>query len=68
MFRNSFFISFIFDIFVVSVGYLVLYYKHACLLELGFLFSALFSFVDFLGRSPHMCELAYIHGLDHTYA
>ena len=61
------FVLFIFDIFVVSLDYLVLYYKHVCLLELGFLFSALFSFIEFLGRSPHTCDLACVCGLDHMY-
>ena len=71
MFRNSFFVSFIFDIFVVSLGYLVLYYKHVCLLELGFCLVLCFLSLSFwvghhvpcmhtLARS-HVRRLVYVY-------
>ena len=53
---------FIFDIFVPSLGCLVLYYKHVRLLDLLFLSVALFSVLlrsglGFLSKPAHTCGL-----------
>ena len=58
--QEQFFVLFIFDIFVLSLGCLVLYYKHVRLLDLSFLSVALFSVLlrsrlGFLYKPAHIC-------------